>query len=105
MNLKDDYIGHEYKINLDHNHRFGVFVYQIIPDIYKDINTHNSKILALVFIKKTTERFMMMDVVLTPSMSSKLIDLTKLIICKHVYDEVVEFNYDNKTKLITGDKL
>lgn len=99
MNYGIDYVGYEYELDLSHQRRFNVFIYQIMPDMYKDIQTHDSKMLALNFIKNKMKMFMGMDVCLMPSMDVDIRSIVKKIILKPVANEYFEFN-KGKTKLI-----
>ena len=90
MNYDKDYVGYEYQVNCDVNHRFGVFIHQILPDAYIYINDHQSKIVSINYITKTILKFMKKDIVLTPTDDKIIIDMIKKIIDKPVHDEYRE---------------
>ncbi len=90
MNYDKDYVGYEYQVNCDVNHRFGVFIHQILPDAYIYINDHQSKMISIQYITKTVLKFMKMDIVLTHSDDKLIIDMIKKIVDKPVYNEYKE---------------
>ena len=90
MNYGINFVGYEYCINCDVNHRFGVFIHQIIPDIYIHINDHQSKIRALNYITKTVLKFMKKDIILTPTDDKIIIGLIKKIVDKPLYNKYKE---------------
>ena len=90
-----DFVGHIYEINIDPQHRFHVFIYQIMDDIYNGTHDHQSKLLGLVYIHKTIKKMLSMNVVLTPRMDHDIMTTINKIIMKHVYNEYRDIEYSN----------
>lgn len=92
MNYNIDFVGYEYQVNCEVNHRFGVFIHQILPDIYIYVNDHQTKMMSIKYITKTILKFMKMNLILTHNDDELIINEIKKIADKPVWNEYSKVN-------------
>jgi len=101
MDYGIDFIGYEYQINTDSQRRLFVFYNQILPDIYKTIQTHNHKIVALKYIRKTLKTLLDKEIFITVEMDNAIVNMIKKIAFKKVFGE--KNPYKSNTLIMLGD--
>lgn len=86
-----DFVGYEYKINTDIQHRLKVFETQILHDIYVTINTHDAKMLSLKYVFDTLDYLLSKDIIVSPKTDRNIILMIKKITFKKVLDEDIKY--------------
>ena len=98
MDYGIDFVGYEYEINTNIQHRLYVFETQILDDMYINVEDHSSKMFALKNAKKILDKLLSHDIIISPSDDHMIIKKIKKIILKPVYDEYIEWG--NNIKMI-----
>lgn len=99
MDYDIDFVGYEYQVNTDIQHRLKVFESQILKDIYVHVNDHSSKLLALKYINKTLKNLLLHDIVVSPKIDKEIMIMIIKILNKPVYNEQVNI----KLKTLISD--
>ena len=99
MDYGIDFVGYEYEINTNVQHRLYVFETQILDDMYISVEDHSTKMFTLKNAKKILEKLLSHDIIISPSDDHIILKKIKKIITKKVRDEYVVWE-PSQTKLL-----